>query len=244
MGPSRSIALQTMSRTKHTVPRRIRAAKRVRAPYEPRGYADESSRHLFARALKESGIVPEVFPVAGRDQGPAPLPRLIVKRPRSGCFHPASKAEILELLRFFGEECIYGLRTIELLQSGRGYRGGEVLFGTLLVPGRIVLYEQPFSPWLLPGRLSAKEQEKVCRAGASVESIIETTQTIVSWPGDTLRDFMLFDVLMHEIGHHLLQHYKGKRRQRVARTTDHEAVAERFAMRCRLLYRGGVGTIR
>lgn len=233
------MSVQTMSRTKHTVPRRIRAATRVRAPYEPRGYADQSSRHLLARALKESGIVPDAVPVPDRDMRPAPLPRLIVKRPRSGYFHPASKAEILELLRFFGEECIYGLRTIELLQTGRGYRDGEVLLGSLLVPGRIVLYEQPFSPWLLPGSLSAEEQEKVCRAGARLESINEATQTIVSWPADTLRDFMLFDVLMHEIGHHLLQHHKGKRRERVARTADHEALAERFAVRCRLLYRSG-----
>jgi len=229
-----------MSRTKHTVPRRIRAAKRIRVPYEPRGYADQSSRHLLARALKESGIVPDTVPVAHRDKRPAPPPRLIVKRPRSGYFHPASRAEILELLRFFGEECIYGLRTIELLQTGRGYRGGDVLFGTLLVPGRIVLYEQPFSPWLLPGRLSAEEQQKIARAGATVESINEAPQTIVSWPGDTLRDFMLFDVLMHEVGHHLLQHHKGKRLERIARTADHEALAARFAVRCRLLF-GSIG---
>lgn len=233
------MSVQAMSRTKHTVPRRIRAATRVRAPYEPRGFADQSSRHLLARALKESGIVLDSPPVSDRGKEPAPLPRLIVKRARSGYFHPAGKAEILQLLRFFGEECSYGIRTIELLQAGRGHPGGDVPFGTLLVPGRIVLYEQPFSPWLLPGRLSAEEQQKVCRAGAKVEWISESTQTIVSWPGDTLRDFMLFDVLMHEVGHHLLQHHKGKRRERVARTADHEASAARFAVRCRLLYRSG-----
>jgi len=227
-----------MSRTKHTVPRRIRAARRVRAPHEPRGYRDPSSRNLLARALKESGIVAEAILVGGRDNKPAPLPRVIVKRPRSGYVHPASKAEIVDMLRFFGEECTYGLRSIELLQSGLRHHSDEVRFGTLLVPGRIVLYEQPPSPWVLPGRLSEKAQEKVCRAGASLESMSEPSQTIVSWPADTLRDFMLFDVLMHEIGHHLLQHDKGKRRKRVARTSDHEALAERFAARCRLLYRG------
>ena len=47
----------------------------------------------------------------------------------------------------------------------------------------------------------------------------------------------LFDVLMHEIGHHLIQHYKGKRTVRRARTADHEAFADRFAQRCRLAYR-------
>jgi Zn-dependent peptidase ImmA (M78 family) len=47
---------------------------------------------------------------------------------------------------------------------------------------------------------------------------------------------MLFDVLMHEVGHHVIQQYKGKRPARVARTKDHEALAERFAARCRELY--------
>jgi hypothetical protein len=40
---------------------------------------------------------------------------------------------------------------------------------------------------------------------------------------------MLFDVLLHEIGHHVLQHGKGKRLVRIARTRDHEAFATRFA---------------
>jgi hypothetical protein len=180
--------------------------------------------------------------VSGQDKGPAPLPRVIVQRPRSGYSHPASRTEILRLLRFFGEECTYGLRTIELLQGGRASRGGSLLLGTLVVPGRIVLYDQPPSPWLLPGSLSAAEQRRLRRAGAKVEMVNEASQAIVSWPGDTLRDFMLFDVLMHEIGHHLLQHYKGKRRERVARTGDHEAFANRFAVRCRLLYRSSQGT--
>jgi Zn-dependent peptidase ImmA (M78 family) len=36
-------------------------------------------------------------------------------------------------------------------------------------------------------------------------------------------------VLLHEIGHHILQQHKGKRRPRIARTRDHEAFAARFA---------------
>jgi hypothetical protein len=67
------------------------------------------------------------------------------------------------------------------------------------------------------------------------------TLTVVTWPGATLRDFMLFDVLMHEIGHHLIQQYKGKRPARVVRTRDHEAFADRFAERCRLLYSAARG---
>jgi hypothetical protein len=225
-----------MSRTKHTDPPRIRAPRRVRAPYEARGHADRSSHRQFARVLKEAGIAPDAAAVSDRAPGPAPLPRVIVKRPRTGWFHPVGRTQILGLLRFFGEECCYGISRIELLQGSGAPRGDGLLFGTLMVPGRIVLYEQPPPPWRLPGRLSAAEQERLRNAGAVVETIDETNQSIVSWPGDTLRDFMLFDVLMHEFGHHLLQHYKGKRRDRIARTHDHEALADRFAARCRALY--------
>jgi hypothetical protein len=54
----------------------------------------------------------------------------------------------------------------------------------------------------------------------------------VDWPGDTLRDFLLFDGLMHEIGHHMT----GKRTARVMRTADHERRADAFATACRLVW--------
>jgi hypothetical protein len=44
---------------------------------------------------------------------------------------------------------------------------------------------------------------------------------------------MLVDGLMHEIGHHLIQHHKGKRLARVMRTADHERRAKQFAEACR-----------
>ncbi|MCS6860275.1 MAG: hypothetical protein NZT92_08145 [Abditibacteriales bacterium] len=131
-----------MSRTKHTDPRPIRAARRMRAPYEPRGHADPSAHRLLARALKEWGVVAESA-ASRKDEEPAPLPRVIVKRPRVGYFHPASKTDILDLLRFFGEECPYGLRRIELVPGGSASRGGHLQLGALMVPGRIVLYDQP-----------------------------------------------------------------------------------------------------
>ncbi len=91
-------------------------------------------------------------------------------------------------------------------------------------------------PWRLPGRLPAKQRRRLQRAGAVVEVPPPGLQTLVAWPDRSLRDFMLFDVLMHEVGHHLIQHYKGKRHVRQARTKDHEAFAEHFARRCRLLH--------
>lgn len=55
----------------------------------------------------------------------------------------------------------------------------------------------------------------------------------MTWPADTLRGFMLLDVFLHELGHHLAQQYSGKRSARIARTREHESLAERFAARCR-----------
>ena len=107
------------------------------------------------------------------------------------------------------------------------------------MPGRIILYAQPPSPWVLPGGLPAREEERLRRAGAAVERIGGGCQTVVAWPGATLRDFMLFDVLMHEVGHHMVQQYTGKRLARVGRTRDHEAVADRFALQCRRRYVAG-----
>jgi hypothetical protein len=67
-------------------------------------------------------------------------------------------------------------------------------------------------------------------AGALVA--IDPLAVTVSWPGETLRAFFLRFVLLHELGHHRLQHDAGKRAQ-IARTRDHEARADLFARRAR-----------
>src|SRR5262249_48957989 len=131
---------------------------------------------------------------------------------------------------------------VELVPGPPGGVAGRQPLGRLRVPGTVRLYDQPPSPWCLPGRLAPAEQARLCRAGAVVEESADGTLTVVSWPGTTLRDFVLFDVLMHEIGHHLIQQYKGKRSARVARTRDHEAFADELAWRCRLRYCRGEGT--
>lgn len=45
-----------------------------------------------------------------------------------------------------------------------------------------------------------------------------------------LRDFMRFDVLLHELGHHVLQH-RARKVDSVQRTSGHERFAETFASR-------------
>jgi len=138
---------------------------------------------------------------------------------------------VARVLRFFGEECVYGLQAVELRQ---GVPGEGLCLGRLIVPGRVVLFDQLPSPWRLRGAAD-KDLDRLRAAGSQIEAL-DGNAILVRWPGNSLKRFMLFDVLMHEVGHHLLQHHKGKRLARVARTSDHEASATAFARRCRAAF--------
>ncbi|MFG2039951.1 hypothetical protein [Dactylosporangium sp. NPDC048998] len=94
----------------------------------------------------------------------------------------------------------------------------------------ILLFEQPEPPWVLPGRLTGAAARRLERAGARVAEGAAATR--VDWPGGALRDFVLFDGLMHEIGHHAVQHAANKRTPAM-RTADHERRADAFAARAR-----------
>lgn len=225
-----------MSRSVHTQPRRIRAPRRVREPHARRSQGDPNARRSLARTLKSWGIVLEPGSGSAASERTMPLPRIRVKRARKGYHHALGRSNIIDALKFFGETCTYGLRSIEL-SFGPARFDHKLSFGKLIVPGQIVLNAVPLGPWSLPGRLNMKPKRQLEHAGATVELAASGMHTLVSWPGNSLRDFMLFDVLMHEIGHHLIQHYKGKRRIRMARTKDHEAFATHFARRCRALYK-------
>lgn len=64
-----------MSRSKHTTPPRIRASRRVRAPYAPRGQGDRSDQQTLARLLKEQGIVADGVDDAEGDEQSVLWPR-------------------------------------------------------------------------------------------------------------------------------------------------------------------------
>lgn len=150
------------------------------------------------------------------------------RRPGPGRHHPASAADVREALATFGEEAYYGLESVELVPAPAA--GGRLVFGELVGPGQIRLYDQPVPPWLLPYALAENEQQELNRAGADLSE-----DGVVSWPGDSLRRFMLAHVLTHELGHHVLQHERRLRGERGARTREHEARAEVVAARLREL---------
>ena len=162
--------------------------------------------------------------------------RVITRQPRQGFHHPADERDILELLNAVGPMAIYGLRIIELARMPNGSVFKPV-FGRYCVPGRILIYEQPLPPWRLPGVIETATASQLARAGAILTLLPEVGATVVDWPAGTLRRFMLQEVLLHEVGHHVLQHHKGKRPAKVARVKDHEAFAARFAERERTALR-------
>lgn len=213
-----------MSRSKHTDPRAIRGARRLRAPDEDRGAGDLSRRRQLGRAFKLFAAVLSENQQNRRD----PIrPRIIVRRARPGYHHPLTKRDILKLLDLVGSVAAYGLRCIELRHSNVTPSCRVQAFGHYQVPGKIVLYEQPLSPWRLP-KLAPKIIRQLQAAGATITTLPHAEATLVDWPGKTLHRFMLEQVLLHEIGHHVLQHHKGKRFIRIARTRDHEAFAAQF----------------
>lgn len=215
-----------MSRSRHTDPRAIRAARRLAAPRAARSQDDPSLRRRRGRWVKDTAGV-----AAGA--GRPVRPRVIAQRPAPGFHHPASRDDVLTILEGVGPEAMYGIRSVELCRGPAWMLGALPAFGRLCVPGRIQLYALPVSPWRLSGMLVKHDAGLLAKAGAVVTAHDAVGVTLVEWPGDALRQFMLFDVLLHEVGHHILQHHKGKRLARIARTRDHEAFAERFVAKCR-----------
>jgi hypothetical protein len=217
-----------MSRSKHTDPRLIQAERRLHAPRDARSVGDLSQRRHRGKLRKERGVV---IAQAERLLRHPPRARLqiIIRTPRSGFHHPAGKADILQVLDALGPGAIHGLRVIELARSPAVPGSGMPLAGRYYAPGRIKLYEQLLAPWRLAGLLTHETIHRFQKAGAIVTLLNAVGATLVRWPANMLRRFMLEQVLLHEIGHHILQHNKGKRPVRIARTRDHEAFAVTFA---------------
>src|SRR6266496_1820341 len=127
-----------MSRSKHTDPKSIRAARRVRALREGRGVGDLGRRRELGRERK--GISATARKVERRQSGQLPL-RFVVQKPRAGFHHPAGKQDVLKMLQSVGPVAFYGLRSVELSRSPAGGSTSLPVFGRYALPGRIILFE-------------------------------------------------------------------------------------------------------
>lgn len=232
-----------MSRSKQTRPPRIIAADRIRDPREAKGSSDSRRVNRVRQVLKEIGMdafedmEPGLLWDASRQTATpyADLPRIFVKRPRTNFFHPADKSQIQRVLLHFGELSWYGVQEISLLQNSKA-SVNKLSFGSLIIPGKIQLFEQGKPPWFLNGGLGSEQQSLLESAGAIIEFSANRLRCKIDWPDDSLSSFMLFEVLMHEVGHQIIQQFKGKRTAQVLRTKEHELLAIAFARRCRQNY--------
>lgn len=198
----------------------------MRAPLRRRGL-EKVVRRRFQRLQKELRLEgQEELPFKA---GPAHRVDIVVVSARTGYIHPLKPAEITRALDFFSPLAVYGLRSVELRPTSGGSARGLPI-ARLRVPGGVVLYEQLKSPWNVRGLTEATIQ-RLRRAGASIEEGLGSARVV--WTPEALKDFVLFDGLMHEIGHHLIQQHTGKRTARVMRTADHERRAAAFADACR-----------
>ncbi len=223
-----------MSRSKHTRPRRILAADRVVSPRAHRGDGDLRDAKRVARRFKDLGIV--ISPQVAALPREIVFPRIAIARPRAGEVHAVTRREIQEALLFFGPECFYGLRSITVASRNRGSRG--LALGRYVSPGQILIYSQTAPPWLIDGVLSTRSSAQLVLAGAQIALTNGGNATTVDWPSrSALRDYYLIDVLMHEIGHHMIQHYRRRPLSAAARTNDHEGFADAFARQCRIAWR-------
>ena len=223
-----------MSRSKHTDPRPIRAARRLRERFQARSTGDLTIRRRCAQRLKELGLTTERNNKHRQPRHSGP--RILIQMTSPGFFHPATKKDISNLLRAVGPLAVYGLRSVELVRAPSGGLPALV-FGRYQASGRILLYQQPLPPWRLSGVLKREDARRLKRAGALIKLLPGSRATPIVWPDFSLKRFMIEEVLLHELGHHVLQHHKGKRPVRIARTKDHEAFAAQFVARHKSLVR-------
>jgi hypothetical protein len=212
-----------MARSVHTDPLDIRAARRLASSSASRGIGDYRRRRRLARRAKQGGG--RVDDLRHAPARPASRIRIIRHAPGDGYLHPAGQADVRRLLEQLSPRYRYKLHTIELRPAPPRGPHGTLPLGRLLLPGRLILYAQPCSPWLLGGLLADDEQARLQRAGACVSMDRRSCLTVVTWPAHSLRDFMLRDVLLHELAHHVLQVRRARPAVPMARRGDHEAVA-------------------
>lgn len=215
-----------MARSYKNQPRPLLAQRRLAAPF--------LTVRQEARLRADREVDSEPSTVVSHE---FKMPRIMTTPARPGFFHPASARDLHAVLRRLGPVAAYGLRVIALRQRPAGATdvASALRFGSFEVPGRLILFEQPRAPWQLSGKLASSHAQRLSNHGAAIVYDPTLDRTRIDWAAGSLRRFMLGKVFLHELGHHQLQHHKGKRAARVARRRDHESHAEQVAQRWRPL---------
>jgi hypothetical protein len=131
--------------------------------------------------------------------------RIMERRPAPGDIHPINARQIHCILPRLEQSYLYGLTAIEL----RPRVGNEIgrPYGEYLNDENVVrLYSLPFPRWRLSGRVATGLFDI---HGASIAS--EGDDTIVHWPRLVDLGYFMYEVLLHELGHHHHRRYRTKR---------------------------------
>ena len=215
-----------MSRSLHTQKLSARALRRMVRPRSKR--------------REEAGFL------SGRKRATADdaLPRLtiFVQKPLPGMRHAVTPRDVRDVFVRLGPASTYGLKCVRLRQECALQSAG-IVFGEYLLIGEIYLYSLPDLPWHLPYLLAARDIAAFERFGACIASRADARTTTIAWNSDGQREFVLSEVLAHELGHHLLQRGKGKRKAVVCRRSDHERRADLQCRRARRHIEHGTGPI-
>lgn len=215
-----------MSRSLHTQKLSVRAQRRLERPYSKRR---EEARRLSGREH-------------GTQQAPIALPRrhpVQTRKAPPGMQHPLALRDIQALIERLGPASLYGLKTIRFRPES-ALRAEGIVFAEYAPPGEIHLYTLPASPWRLSFLLTAEDREAFEGYDARLEIDLDREQTTIYWSADGLKRFMLYEVLAHELGHHLLQHHKGKRKATLCRRSDHEKRADLQSRRAQKMAERGI----
>lgn len=205
-----------MSRSLHTQQIDARAARRIADPYRTRA---EDAGLLCGR-----GAVMRFCPP------PSKGVRVSASKAVPGALQPLTAADVRLSLTALGPAPVYRLRAVRI-RSETCLRADGMTFGEYSAPGDIHLFSVPQSPWRLPFLLLAEDIALFTRYGARIREDHAAGRTVVAWERSGLRAFYLFEVLTHELGHHMLQSARGGKRATVCRCADNERRAEIYVRR-------------
>jgi hypothetical protein len=205
-----------MARSLHTQKLELRAERRLARPYSKR--RSEAAR-VFGWSQCAAADTSLSLPIS-------------IQRPPPGLTHPLTQRDIRSLIEGFGPLSIYGLRSIRL-RSESAILADGIVFGEYALPGGIHLYSLPEGDWNLPFLLLPQDRAAFRRHGAQIEIDVHRGQTSVTWHEQGLKQYLLYDVLAHEFGHHAVQRRCGKFLATTCRKSDHEAQADLYGMRSR-----------
>jgi hypothetical protein len=133
-----------------------------------------------------------------------------------GMTYPCSVKEIKDIILKLPAHHVEGIKRIRL-SAQRGINADASY-----VDGIITIYAVPSEFKLIyPIKPTDREMQEYCRFGAKWENMGE--YWFCYWKPEQFRDYILYHVLLHEIGHHMDEHHKKRS------SAGKESFAENYA---------------